>query len=95
MKARGRVVVPPPPAAPQPRSVSRGRRESHVDAAEAERSFGWPSTLRDGEADDAMLDRSKVRAGGSFAPFNAGGALTTFCLLARSALALDRRAPRA
>ena len=48
--ARGQRVVPPPPAVPRARrAVSRGRRESHVDAAEVERSFGWPSTLRDGE----------------------------------------------
>jgi hypothetical protein len=62
MRARGRVVVPPPPpAAPRPRAVSRGRRETHVDAAEAERSFGWPSTLRDGDGDAPMSDRPQVR----------------------------------
>ena len=50
-RARGRVVVPPPPkSVPRTkRAVSRGRRESLVDAAEQERCFGWPSTLRDGE----------------------------------------------
>jgi hypothetical protein len=32
-----------------------------VDAAEAERSFGWPSTLRDGDGDAPMSDRPQVR----------------------------------
>ena len=63
MRARGRVVVPPPPqAAPQPRALSRGRREAHVDAAEAERSFGWPSTLRDGDGAMSSPDRPQARS---------------------------------
>lgn len=71
---RGRAGLAPPPRAdgrPKRRSLSEvGRVESLVDAAEADRCFGWPSTLRDGDADGAMMsppERAPVRPFARFA----------------------------